>query len=171
VGRAISTPYLPAAVDWVRALRARVVVELGVRAGSSTRALLAGVAETGGQVWGVDLNDIHGIDDTRFHFLLADAADVADRWESIDLLHIDTDPHTEEQTRKWFALYAHRCRAIALHDTHHPNFSVGAAVRTFIEQGGWTVFEYWGNPSGWTVLARPGEPCPEEARLNGAGPK
>src|SRR5262245_2537375 len=48
-------PYLTLAFDWVRALRARVVVELGVRLGSSTRALLAGAAETGGEVWGVDL--------------------------------------------------------------------------------------------------------------------
>jgi hypothetical protein len=161
-------PYLPSAFQWVKALRAQVLVELGVRQGASTRALLAGVTETGGKVWGVDLQNIHGIDDPRFHFLQADAATVADRWPAIDLLHIDTDPHTEEQTRRWFELYAHRCRAIALHDTHHPRFRVGAAVRAFAEQGGWTVFEYWGNPSGWTVLTRPGEPCPDDANSNGA---
>jgi tetratricopeptide (TPR) repeat protein len=155
-------PYLPVAFNWVRALSAKVVVELGVRVGSSTRALLAGVTETGGQLWGVDLQIIHGIDDPRFHFIQADAATVADRWPSIDLLHIDTDPHTEEQTRRWFQLYAHRCRAIALHDTHHPNFGVGAALRAFVELGRWTAFEYWGNPSGWTVLTRPGEPCPHQ---------
>jgi glycosyltransferase involved in cell wall biosynthesis len=64
-------PYLPVAFNWVRALRTKVMVELGVRAGSSTRALLAGAAETGGAVWGVDLHDVHGIDDPRFHFVLA----------------------------------------------------------------------------------------------------
>jgi hypothetical protein len=154
--------YLPVAFQWVKSLDAKVVVELGVRAGASTRALLAGVHETGGELWGVDLQDIHGIDDPRFHFLLADAANVANRWDAIDLLHIDTDPHHEEQTRRWFALYAHKCRAIALHDTHHPAFGVGAAVRAFVAEGGWTVHEYWGNPSGWTVLARPGLTCPEE---------
>jgi tetratricopeptide (TPR) repeat protein len=156
-------PYLPAAFDWVRALRAQVVVELGVRAGSSTRALLAGAAETGGAVWGVDLQNIHGITEPHFQFVLADAADVANRWEAIDFLHIDTDPHTAEQTRQWFHLYAHRCRAIGLHDTHHPSFGVGAAVRAFVEREAWEVFEYWGNPSGWTVLTRPGESGLEEA--------
>jgi GT2 family glycosyltransferase/tetratricopeptide (TPR) repeat protein len=159
-------PYLPAAFNWVRALRARVVVELGVRAGSSTRALLAGAAETGGEVWGVDLKKVHGIEDPHFHFVLADAADIADRWQAIDLLHIDTDPHTEQQTRLWLDLYAHRCRAIGLHDTHHPRFGVGAALRNFVGKGDWTVFEYWGNPSGWTLLTRPGERCPEDAAVN-----
>jgi tetratricopeptide (TPR) repeat protein len=153
-------PYLPIAFAWVRALSARVVVELGVRQGSSTRAFLAGVTETEGGLWGVDLNDIHGIDDRRFHFIQADAATVAGRWDQIDLLHIDTDPHTREQTRRWFDLYASKCRAIALHDTHHPAFGVGAAVSEFLGRGGWNVYEYWGNPSGWTVLTRPGEPVP-----------
>jgi hypothetical protein len=162
-------PYLRLAFQWVLALRARVVVELGVRLGSSTRALLAGVTETGGELWGVDLNEQHGINDPRFHFILGDAAKVAGRWEVIDLLHIDTDPHTEEQTRQWFELYAHRCRAIALHDTHHPGFGVGTAVRAFLEQGGWSVFEYWGNPWGWTVLARPGEPSPDDGGADRAG--
>jgi hypothetical protein len=122
-----------------------------------------GVPGTCGEVWGVNLQDIHGIDDPRFHFVLADAAHVADRWKAIDFLRIDTDPHTEEQTRRWFELYAHRCRAIALHDTHHPSFGVGVAVRRFVEEGEWRVFEYWGNPSGPTVLTRVGEPCPEVA--------
>jgi predicted O-methyltransferase YrrM len=143
-----------------------VVVELGVRLGSSTRALLADITETNGELWGVDLNDQHGINDPRFHFILGDAADVASRWDAIDLLHIDTDPHTEEQTRQWFELFGNRCRAIALHDAHHPSFGVGAAVRAFVEPGESTVYEYWGNPSGWTVLTRPGEPCPEDGRAD-----
>jgi len=153
-------PYGPAAASWVVALGARVVVELGVRSGVSTRALLAGARAVGGLVWGIDPVDGHGIVDPHFRFVGADAAEVADRWDAIDLLHIDTDPHTEEQTARWFALYAAKCRAIALHDTHHPDFGVGAAVRAFAARGGWRVHEYWGNPSGWTVLTRPGEPCP-----------
>ena len=149
-------PYVPLAAAWVEALAANVVVELGVRLGVSTRALLAGAHAVGGRVWGVDLEDRHGIVDPRFTFLRADAGAVADRWEVIDLLHVDTDPHTEEQTLRWFALYAAKCRAIALHDTHHPDFGVGAATRAFAAASGWDVHEYWGNPSGWTVLTRPG---------------
>jgi GT2 family glycosyltransferase len=149
-------PYLKAAFDLTVDLQARVVVELGVRRGASTRALLAGVHETDGELWGVDLNNDHGVVDPRFHFIHGDAADCADRWEAIDLLHVDTDPHTEEQTLRWFDLYADRCRAIALHDAHHPAFGVGRSVRAFLgaHPGRWRVDEYWGNLSGWTVLTR-----------------
>jgi tetratricopeptide (TPR) repeat protein len=155
-------PYMSVAEAWVRALSARVVVELGVRLGTSARALLAGVQATEGHLWGVDLVEQHGIADPRFTFVQADAGEVVDRWSAIDFLHIDTDPHTEEQTLRWFDLYAAKSRAIALHDTHHPDFGVGRAVRAFLEGTDWQVYEYWGNPSGWTVLTRPGEPFPSE---------
>lgn len=153
-------PYAPLATEWVRRLRARVVVELGVRFGVSTRAILSGVHATGGHLWGVDLVARHGINDPAFTFVEADAAEVAGLCEAIDLLHIDTDPHTEEQTSRWFGLYGSKCRAIALHDTHHPRFGVGAAVRAFAGRGDHDVYEYWGNPSGWTVLVRRGESIP-----------
>src|SRR5258708_12656196 len=104
--------------------------------------------------------DRHGIDDARFSFIQADAAEVADRWEAIDFLHIDTDPHPEEQTRRWFDLYAAKCRAIALHDTHHPDFGVGAAVRSFLPTGGWCVSQYSLHPSRRTLLQRPALPPP-----------
>jgi hypothetical protein len=155
-------PYMSVAEAWVRALSARVVVELGVRLGTSARALLAGVQATEGHLWGVDLVEQHGIADPRFTFVQADAGEVVDRWSAIDFLHIDTDPHTEEQTLRWFDLYAAKSRAIALHDTHHPDFGVGRAVRAFLEGTDWQVHEYWGNASGWTVLTRPGEPFPSE---------
>ena len=160
-------PYLATAFEWVVNLRAQVVVELGVRRGSSTRALLAGVHETDGRLWGIDLHDGHGIDDPRFQFILGDASDHAGRWETIDLLHVDTDPHTEAQTLRWLELYSPRCRVIALHDAHHPNFGVGAAVRAFVARGGWTVHEYWGNLSGWAVLTRADESGHSKASLSG----
>jgi tetratricopeptide (TPR) repeat protein len=147
-------PYVTLASSWVVRLGAKIIVELGVRSGVSTRAFLAGAHETGGEVWGVDPVDGHGIKDERFHFVQEDAAAVSDRWPQIDLLHVDTDPHTTAQTLRWFELYAAKCRAIALHDTHHPDFGVGAAVRAFVRTGGWDVHEYHGNPSGWTVLVR-----------------
>jgi hypothetical protein len=85
-------PYRSLAFNLVRALKAKVVVELGVRAGSSTRALLAVVAEIGGELRRVDLQTIHGIDDPGFHFIDADAASVADRSPAIDLLHMPPPP-------------------------------------------------------------------------------
>jgi hypothetical protein len=114
----------------------------------------------------VDLLEQHGITNPHFTFIHADAAEVADRWEAIDLLHIDTDTHTEAQTLRWFELYAARCRAIALHDTHHPDLGVGRAVQVFLGGTDWQVYEYWGNPSGWTLLARPGEASPHEETLS-----
>src|SRR5262249_51336022 len=85
-GPADFAPSVPRAAAWVRAPNARVIVELGVRTGVSPRALLAGAHTVDGHVWGVDLDDRHGIVDPRFIFLHADAANVADRWAAIDLL-------------------------------------------------------------------------------------
>jgi hypothetical protein len=94
------------------------------------------------------------------HFVNADAARIADRWPAIDLLNIGSDPHTEQQMRQWFDLHAYRCHGIALYDMHHPNSGVRAALRQFVARGSWTVFEYWGNHSAWTVLTRPGKADP-----------
>lgn len=153
-------PYAPLAAAWGRALRARVVVELGVRFGDSTRAFLAGTAETDGRVWGVDPLDRHGVDDPRFTYLKADPLEVAGQWEAIDLLHVDSEPHCEGAVRKWLTAYAGRCRAIAIHDTHHPSFRLGPVMLDLAATGRWQVFEYRGNTPGWTVFARHGEPGP-----------
>jgi glycosyltransferase involved in cell wall biosynthesis len=156
-------PYAPLAAAWVRALRARVVVELGVRFGDTTRAFLAGASDVDGHVWGVDPLRRHDVVDPRFTFLQADPTAVTDRWNAIDLLHIDIDPHGHNEAGRWLQLYADRCRAIAIHDTHHPVFRLGALIRDFAAATGqWQVFEYWGNAPGWTVLARNGEPSPAD---------
>jgi hypothetical protein len=111
-------------------------------------------------VWGVDSLVRHDVSDDRFKFIQADQMDVASQWERIDLLHVDIDPHCEGDARKWLGAYAGRCRAIAVHDTHHPGFRLGPVIAELAKAGGWRVFEYRGNLAGWTVLARPGEPCP-----------
>ncbi len=69
---------------------------------------------------------------------------------------------------EWLREYANRCRAIAVHHTHHPGFRLGPVIAELAATGQWRVFEYRGNLAGWTVLARPGEPCPtEDAASNG----
>jgi GT2 family glycosyltransferase len=155
-------PYASLAVQWIQTLQARVIVELGVRFGDSTRALLAGAHEVGGHVWGVDLLKRHDVTDTRFTFLQADAAQVADRWTAIDFLHVDIDPHQHDLARQWLHCYAGRCRVVAVHDTHHPVFRLAPVVRDLAATGAWEVFEYRGNVPGWPVLARIGEPHPAE---------
>jgi hypothetical protein len=166
-------PYAPLAAAWVESLRARVVVELGVRFGESTRGLLDGAHAVDGHVWGVDPLERHDVQDPRFTFIQADPMEVAGRWERIDLLHVDVDPHCEDDARRWLGEYAGQCRAIAVHDTHHPRFRLGPLIGEVAASGAWQVFEYRGNAAGWTVLARPGEPCPAEdveARLDEATP-
>ncbi len=84
-------PYAPVALSWIKALGARVVVELGVRFGHSTRAFLEGARAVHGRAWGVDLLERHDVSDERFTFIQADPFKVAARWERIDLLHVDID--------------------------------------------------------------------------------
>jgi glycosyltransferase involved in cell wall biosynthesis len=160
-------PYVGMAAAWVKALNAKVVVELGVRFGDSTRALLVGAREVDGHVWGVDALERHGVDDPRFTFIPSDPLEVAGRWNQIDLLHVDIDAHREDEARRWLEAYQARCRAIAIHDSHHPRFRLGPIIAGLAAAGDWRVFEYRGNAAGWTVLARPGEPCPEEGDQGG----
>jgi len=155
-GRGDFGPYAAAASAWVVRLRARVVVELGVRRGVGARALLPGVREADGHLWGVDDVDEHGIVDPRFTFVRGDAAGCVDRWPEIDLLHIAADPSPEVRTGRWLDLYAAKCRAIALHDAHRPASGTRRAVRAFVEAAPreWDVVEFWGDPSGWMILLR-----------------
>jgi hypothetical protein len=155
-------PYASRAAAWVEALRATTVVELGVRFGASTRALLAGVRAVDEQVWGVDPLERHDVQDPRFTHIPQDPMAVVERWERIDLLHVDIDPHREDDARRWLESYAPRCRAIAVHDRHHPRFHLSPVIAELANRGRWQVFEYRGDPSGWTVLIRPGEPCPSK---------
>lgn len=84
-----------------------VVLELGSRDGSSTGALLAGVAARGGEVWSVDSDRTCAeawYGHPRWHFLCCDSVDIAALWaagmpERIDVLFIDSE-HTYEQARK-----------------------------------------------------------------------
>jgi len=155
-------PYAATAARWVEALDARTIVELGVRFGASTRALLDGARVVDGHVWGVDPLERHDVVDPRFTYLPSDPLAEVGRWERIDLLHLDVDPHCEADARRWLDAYAERCRAIAIHDSHHPRHGLSALVAGMAASGVWQVFEYRGDAAGWTVLARLGEPSPND---------
>jgi GT2 family glycosyltransferase len=161
-GAGVFEPYAGMAAAWVKALNAKVVVELGVRFGDSTRALLVGARIVDGHVWGVDALERHDVDDPRFTFIPSDPLEVGGRWDRIDLLHVDIDAHREDEARRWLEAYHARCRAIAIHDSHHPRFKLGPIIAGLAAAGDRRVFEYRGNAAGWTVLVRPGEPCPED---------
>ena len=155
-------PYAFVADRWIRALDARVIVELGVRFDVVTQALLSGARAVDGRVWGIDPLERHDVEDERFTFIQADPMKCAARWERIDLLHVDMEPGCEDDARRWLKEYANRCRAIAVHHAHHPAFRLGPVIAELAATDQWQVFEYSGNLAGWTVLARCGESCPDE---------
>lgn len=129
---------------------AQVVVELGVRSGNSTAALLAAVELTGGHLYSVDI----GFPDWPLEFyrskhstlIIADDLKVADQMpDDIDILFIDTSHHYE-QTLAELRLYGPRATTILLHDTElehpyqappsDPSYPVKAAVEAWCVETG-----------------------------------
>jgi predicted O-methyltransferase YrrM len=128
---------------------AQVVVELGVRSGNSTAALLAAVEVTGGHLYSVDI----GIPQWPPEFyqskhstlIIGDDLEVVDQVpEAIDVLFIDTS-HKYFQTLAELGLYGPRADTILLHDTEleHPDgappdppYPVKAAIETWCAKTG-----------------------------------
>jgi hypothetical protein len=114
------------------------VVELGVRSGNSTAALMAAVEKTGGHLWSVDImipawplefygrgfatliigDDLEVADQVGPQIEVTTFADAEPRFipGGIDVLFIDTSHHYE-QTLNELNLYGPRARTILLHDT------------------------------------------------------
>lgn len=113
--------------DLVLAEHAQVVVELGVRWGTSTAAFLAAVEATHGHLWSVDtqLSAAPAVlwQSGLWTFVQGDDLEVADRVpDEIDICFIDT-LHHYEHTGKELRLYGPRSRILLLHDTEleHPH--------------------------------------------------
>ena len=153
--------HLPRMVDLVLSLNAQHVVELGTRTGVSTTAWLYALAQTGGRLTSVDLDErppigehdawtfIQGDDMDRDLFASIDAADVV----FIDTSHLYT--HTVRELDLW----RHKVRpggVICLHDTQlpipdgappRPLFPVKKAAMEFIRETGWDFINFpdcWG---------------------------
>lgn len=99
------------------------ILELGVRYGNSTSALLAGVNYKGGHLYSVDMNDCsHAVSpNERWSFIQADSLDYekihSQIQGEIDILFIDTN-HTYERTRDELNLWGNITKEqIFLHDT------------------------------------------------------
>ena len=119
--------HLPRLRDIVIELGAQVVVELGVRSGRSTVALLAGVEQTGGRVWSCDVDamSLEWVpDEVRSHRQWAfvgsdDLAAVESAPRPVDVLFVDTS-HEYEHTLAELRAYGPLVRpggAVVLHDT------------------------------------------------------
>lgn len=139
------------------------VLELGVRGGSSTVALLAGLEERGGTLWSVDVDPASaGVfpDHAQWRFVLADSRDAsqvggAGLPDELDVLFIDTI-HTYEQVRDELAVWGDRVvegGVILFHDTDsYP--SIRRAISDWCKSRS-VPFEFRGGSNGLGV-AYPG---------------
>ena len=117
--------HMPFLADTVAGYEQPVVIELGVRSGQSTSALLAGLAGAG-ELWSVDIDPAqvpaHWHDLPEWRFLQADdVSEQAQQWlpAACDVLFIDTS-HETRHTLTELRLYVPRVKAggvVLLHDT------------------------------------------------------
>lgn len=91
-------------------VKEKVVVELGVRWGTSTAALLAAVNDSGGHLYSVDIDACPGArklygGEANWTFIRGDDMEVVKGWSKpIDHLFIDTShtfDHTLNELREW----------------------------------------------------------------------
>lgn len=99
---------------------AKRVVEIGVRGGESTRAILYALSITGGSLTAIDKKKSPStIDEMNFTFLLCDSRKACIANENIDLLMIDSG-HTFDLTLEELERFGIKVRKggyILLHDT------------------------------------------------------
>lgn len=98
------------------------VLEIGVRFGSSTAALLLGLEEQGGHLWSVDTEPCEfarGLFDghPQWTFVQGDSKIVTGLPEELDLLFIDGD-HSYEGALHDLMRFGPRARTIMLHDAN-----------------------------------------------------
>lgn len=121
----------------------KVVVELGVRSGESTTALLAAVNDTGGRLISVDITECRQTrrrlkGEPNWVFFHGDDMELIKKWrKTIDHLFIDTShtfDHTLVELREW-GRWVKDYGIISLHDTNAPNYpGVMRAVEKYLEE-------------------------------------
>lgn len=141
---------------------AKVVVELGVRAGVSSQAFIAGVAQTGGFVMGYDICPLKQTDgpvNTTLHerlgspscvkkywnFKVGSSLEVYRDWEdrSIDVLFIDTN-HTKEQIYAELNLWGKKIKEnglIMIHDVTLANVTLREGLMEFLAENDDYVYD------------------------------
>lgn len=135
--------------DLVVEEKATAVLELGVRDGNSTAALLAAVDKTDGHLWSVDVNPIPEIpawvNSGRWTTVMGDDLTLAYSpllAGEFDIVFIDT-LHWYHHTLAELRLYAPKARIVLLHDTElerpwqqpegEPAFPVREAIKHYVE--------------------------------------
>lgn len=129
-------------------LDAPTIVEIGVRAGRSTRVLLAAVEHVGGFVYSCDIDprfadSVPPEHRNNWRFFGEPSGELGKRWKkSIDLLLIDGD-HGYDQAKEDFDLFAPWVRPggyVVMHDATdgNPNSQVSAVIDG-IDRAQWHV--------------------------------
>jgi len=125
-------------------------LEIGVRSGCSTSALLAGIEEHGGHLTSVDLNECRIFEGhPNWTFIQADSVKDATLKETLngayDLLFVDGD-HTFEGALSDLQSFGTHAKRIFVHDTDAPEFpGVRRAVDCFCSQMNRTVTYHSGS--------------------------
>lgn len=127
-------------------------LEIGVRGGMSTSALLAGVEDNGGFLFSVDIADCPVFEGhTRWNFTRADSIKEAQRIldkipNLLDVVFIDGD-HSFEGCLSDLQNFASRGQRVFVHDIDCPDTYPGVrkAVEQFIEETGRKVIYHSGS--------------------------
>lgn len=149
-------------------LNAQTVIELGVRDGESTVALLEGVHATGGQLVSVDIMpcmearemiEKYGLS-SKWTFLQGDDVEFGRNWDRsrpIDLVFIDTD-HEYDHTKKEIEIFEPLVRAggiLVFHDTVTFCWPVYGPIEVFLKDRPTYHFMSYQNCNGLGVLRKP----------------
>jgi predicted O-methyltransferase YrrM len=125
------------------------IVELGVRRGVSARILLEAKppAATMYLIDPVKLPEVEELIGDKVVFLQEPGENAVEyfRDSSVDFLHIDTDPHSEEQTKLLFDLYAPKMRlggVVVFHDACQPWGVYSFLVGDLRAREGWELVFY-----------------------------
>ncbi len=152
----------------VVSLKAKVVIELGVRGGESTVALLEGVGATEGRLISVDLNPCEStrriVQDynlsERWTFTQSDDLEFGRNWDRsqfVDLVFIDTS-HLYEHTKKEIEVFEPLVRPggiLAFHDTVTFQSGVLAPIEEFLREHPMHRFFNYQNCNGLGIIVKP----------------
>jgi hypothetical protein len=123
-------------------------MEIGVRSGVSTSALLAGLEEHGGKLQSVDINNcpvFAGHPQWEFHNVNSQTINILLEGEVLDLLFIDGD-HSYMGALADLLNYGSRAKRIFVHDTDAPDYpGVRQAVEEFAKETGRKVTYHSGS--------------------------
>jgi len=156
-------------------LKEKVVVELGVRRGESTTALLAAVNDTSGRLISVDIAECKETrrrlkGESNWSFVHGNDMDLIKQWDKpIDHLFIDTShnyKHTLAELREW-GKWVKENGIISLHDTIAPNYPmVMKAIKKYLEEN--PKFEFTNYPEcfGLGVIKKYPNPQPKEVLVS-----